>query len=166
MDGIEACYPRCWLKGRYRDLMVELADLGTSTDGFRLRTVELRERESGLLIAGEIGYTIGATYTSLSGFFKRDGAWSGMGFVQLVLLARELERMGYAFCFTLLEKWAEEGGLQVAGLTTQREFIYHRAKRGMQIRARDNLILDEFGAGTAFKVAEWVANSSVSTMPE
>lgn len=68
--------------------------------------------------------------------------------------------------FTLLEKWAEECGLRVAGLTTQREFIYHRAKRGMQIRARDNLILDEFGAGTAFKVAEWVANSSVTTIPE
>ncbi len=60
--------------------------------------------------------------------------------------------------FTLLEKWASEAGLQVAGLTTQREFITHRASRGMPLRPKDNLILDEQGAGTAFKVAEWVAS--------
>jgi SAM-dependent MidA family methyltransferase len=59
--------------------------------------------------------------------------------------------------FTLLEKWARECGMRAVGLTTQREFITRRAKRGMVLRARDNLILDEFGAGTAFKVAEWVA---------
>jgi SAM-dependent MidA family methyltransferase len=59
--------------------------------------------------------------------------------------------------FSLLEKWAQECGLRVAGLTTQGDFITHRADLGMSLHERDQMILDESGAGSAFKVAEWVS---------
>ena len=48
-----------------------------------------------MLLAGEIGYSIGKVYTSLSGFNVRSDA--AVGTVQLVLLGRWLEQRGYAF---------------------------------------------------------------------
>jgi hypothetical protein len=72
----------------------------------RLHSVELIHRASGKLVGGEIGYSIGATYTSLTGFFDnrpRDGAatqrpeFDGAGTVQLVALASLLRNSGYEF---------------------------------------------------------------------
>uniref|UniRef100_A0A7S4BZS0 Uncharacterized protein n=1 Tax=Chrysotila carterae TaxID=13221 RepID=A0A7S4BZS0_CHRCT len=70
---------------------------------FTLHTIEMHDdsRAAGagadaLPVAGEIGYTIGRVYTSLSG-------WTGertrcrVGTVQLVLLGKWLEQKGYAF---------------------------------------------------------------------
>lgn len=45
------------------------------------------------LVAGEIGYHMGAVYTSMSGFYLR----SGSGTVQLISLARILESSGFLF---------------------------------------------------------------------
>ena len=51
-----------------------------------------------MLVAGELGYTTGSVYTSLSGFCTRsDREWRHFGNLQLLLLAKALETRGYAF---------------------------------------------------------------------
>jgi len=47
-------------------------------------------------LAGEIGFTVGGIYTSLSGWTEERNS-DGLGFAQLVLLGRWLQRKGYAF---------------------------------------------------------------------
>jgi len=55
-------------------------------------------RWNGKPVAGELGYTIGSTYTSLSGFFHREvREWNHLGKLQLVLLAQHLETCGIDF---------------------------------------------------------------------
>lgn len=95
LDAIRLCYGRhCWLIPRYRQLLAELAL--RPFGGFQVWGVELRR--SGALVAGELGYTLGATYTSLSGFVRADlPGTSGLGTVQLVLLGRHLRDRGYDF---------------------------------------------------------------------
>ena len=57
----------------------------------RLYSVEVYNVESGKLVAGELGYTVGSIYTSLTGFSSEDGA----GSVQLAVLGRRLEQCGF-----------------------------------------------------------------------
>jgi len=57
----------------------------------RLYSVEVYNVESGALVAGELGYTVGSIYTSLTGFTSEDGA----GSVQLAVLGRRLEQCGF-----------------------------------------------------------------------
>merc|ERR1712048_1102249 len=47
-------------------------------------------------LAGEIGFSIGRVYTSLSGWTEERTA-DGLGFAQLVLLGRWLQQRGYEF---------------------------------------------------------------------
>merc|ERR1712032_1466169 len=47
-------------------------------------------------LAGEIGFSVGGVYTSLSGWTEERTS-DGLGFAQLVLLGRWLQRRGYAF---------------------------------------------------------------------
>ena len=48
-----------------------------------------------VLVAGEIGYSFGTTYTSLTGFY--DKTISNAGKLQLILLGKWLQRSGYSF---------------------------------------------------------------------
>ncbi|KNC80673.1 hypothetical protein SARC_06987 [Sphaeroforma arctica JP610] len=64
-----------------------------SRDKIRVRTIELWDKNGEHLVAGEIGYTLGRTYTSLSGFTCE----SGSGTVQCIALGRLLERCGYTY---------------------------------------------------------------------
>lgn len=85
-----------WLTQPYRQLLAGLP----RGDGnrFALRGIELWSGKRNLLVAGEFGYTIGRTYTSLSGFCTRpDPRWRGFGTLQLVLLAERLKKSGFAF---------------------------------------------------------------------
>jgi Leu/Phe-tRNA-protein transferase len=85
-----------WLTPEYRGLMLALA--AESSPDFRLWGAELMVKGSPEPVAGELGYVIGRTYTSLSGFFRRERPeWSGLGIVQLHLLAQRLRDRGFAF---------------------------------------------------------------------
>lgn len=85
-----------WLQGPYVDLLRDL--FRREGDGnFRLTTTGLLARE-GELIAGEIGYEICQTYTSLTGFCRRDRDIDRhAGKLQLHWLAESLEERAFAF---------------------------------------------------------------------
>lgn len=83
-----------WLLPSYRRLMENLVHRPSFF--FALEATRLWVGDT--LVAGELGYTTGAVYTSLSGFFKRGRTeWNGLGIVQLQVLARHLESASYRF---------------------------------------------------------------------
>jgi Leu/Phe-tRNA-protein transferase len=82
-----------WLTRKYLDTLksVNLANLGITAIAVTIRD------HQGQTTAGEIGYIIGRTYTSLSGFSSRESRHSSHGTLQLVLLAQWLQRNNFAF---------------------------------------------------------------------
>ncbi|BAF72277.1 leucyl/phenylalanyl-tRNA--protein transferase [Sulfurovum sp. NBC37-1] len=91
-QAIELTHRNNWLTPRYLKMLKETEG---KDENFKVISVTLREEEK--LIAGEIGYIIGRTYTSLSGFSRRAKPYNNYGTAQLVLLAQHLETEGFAF---------------------------------------------------------------------
>ena len=94
LEKIDQYHKENWMRGKYAELLKELYSLSCKDD-FELFAVELRSRAGKKLIAGEIGYKIASTYTSLSGFCDRE--YNGYGKLQMVLLAKYLYKEGFAF---------------------------------------------------------------------
>lgn len=86
-----------WLKGEYQDLLKKIHESQMKREDFKIISVEVSAKESQELICGEVGYIIGKTYTSLSGFSSREKKYSNYGTLQLVLLAQYLENEGFKF---------------------------------------------------------------------
>lgn len=85
-----------WLSPAYINLMEALAE--QSPPGFRLVGVELRAGPERRLLAGELGYFVGRTYTSLTGFVEAGAPRGpGWGLLQMAALAKLLRRRGLAF---------------------------------------------------------------------
>ena len=85
-----------WLHSPYQHLMRQAAK--SSGIGLTVLAVELWSEARQELVAGELGYIIGRTWTSLTGFFRRDRAdWSHYGTIQLLALAKILQAEGFAF---------------------------------------------------------------------
>ncbi len=95
-----------WLTRRYLDVIKRASD--DPGINFSLNAIELWEEIAGVdgpphihLVAGELGYTVGAIYTSLTGFSARasdaTAVGANVGTIQLVLLGRWLSSKGYAF---------------------------------------------------------------------
>jgi Leu/Phe-tRNA-protein transferase len=97
VNGIRKAYgEQCWLIEPYGHLLKELETF--TENGFSLVSVQLWSGRLNSLLGGELGYGIGETYTSLSGFLDRSTRMTdNLGTVQLLSLARLLERSGYAF---------------------------------------------------------------------
>ena len=86
-----------WLKGKYAELMKSLYLHNEKREDFKIVSFELVDKDSNELIAGELGYIIGKTYTSLSGFSSREKRYANYGTLQLVLLAKQLQKSGFEF---------------------------------------------------------------------
>jgi len=89
---IQAYHKNCWLSPRYLQTLLATQKL---QDNFQIISAAIEE--NGELISGELGYMIGNTYTSLSGFSSRAKEYRNYGSAQLVLLAHFLREHGFAF---------------------------------------------------------------------
>jgi len=86
-----------WLKEDYVELLKNLHVKSDEKSNFKIISVELVCKTSNELIAGEVGYIIEKTYTSLSGFSSREKKYANYGTLQLVLLSKYLENNGFEF---------------------------------------------------------------------
>jgi Leu/Phe-tRNA-protein transferase len=90
---IEAYHKDSWIKEDYKQLLFELSVYDDKS--FKLLSFELYDKYSKELIAGEVGYIIEDSYTSLSGFSSKDKEYKNWGKLQLVLLAKYLEKESF-----------------------------------------------------------------------
>jgi len=90
--AIATLHKNSWLTSKY---LITLKNTEKLDNNFKVHAVTLKE--NGETVAGEIGYVIGKTYTSLSGFSKREKCYRDYGTAQLVLLAQHLEKSGFDF---------------------------------------------------------------------
>lgn len=93
LNRIEAYHNPSWLVQEYKTILLESAK--NPSKNFEIMSVELYDKSK--LVAGEVGYKIGATYTSLTGFFTKKIIYNNWGKLQLVLLAKYLEENNYDF---------------------------------------------------------------------
>ena len=94
---ISSSHKHNWLKNEYEELLLKLYASKDERNDFNITSFELRCKVTKELIAGEVGYIIGKTYTSLSGFASRDKKYNNYGNLQLVLLARYLQDNQFSF---------------------------------------------------------------------
>ncbi len=90
--AIQRYHKRCWLSDRYLQTL-----LATQAFDENFQLIAPSIRDNGKEVAGEIGYIIGNTYTSLSGFSSRDRYYRNYGTAQLVLLGEYLHANGFTF---------------------------------------------------------------------
>ena len=95
LEKISQQHTNNWLKDKYAQLMKKLHQ--NHYNNFKLISVELTSKLNQELISGEVGYIIGTTYTSLSGFSSKEKKYNNHGTLQLVLLAQHLEKSGFSF---------------------------------------------------------------------
>jgi len=91
-EQIAAYHPHSWLSPRYLQTLKAV-----NRAKHPVHVVSALLRHEGEIIAGEIGYILGRTYTSLSGFSSRDTRYRHYGTVQLVMLGQWLARHKFAF---------------------------------------------------------------------
>jgi len=92
VEKINTSHKNCWLTPRYLNMLRSTQNID---DNFQIISVAIRENDR--LISGELGYIIGKTYTSLSGFSSREKEYHNYGTAQLVLLAQYLEENDFEF---------------------------------------------------------------------
>lgn len=87
---IGKAHKNSWLTKHYANILRNTMGLDKN---FKVMTAYVEHH--GELIAGEIGYMIGRTYTSLSGFRNKNKEYNNYGTAQLVLLGRHLKENGF-----------------------------------------------------------------------
>lgn len=91
-EGIDSHHDNNWLSERYLDMLKR-----TKGKDKNFKVVSILIREDKKVISGEIGYIIGKTYTSLSGFSSKEKRYQNYGTAQLVMLAKYLEENDFSF---------------------------------------------------------------------
>ncbi len=90
---LESYHTPSWVTKRYLELLKDIKQNENKDDDFKLLSVELYCTKTNKLVAGEIGYKINTTYTSLSGFALKDN----YGKLQMTPLSKYLEENNYSF---------------------------------------------------------------------
>jgi Leu/Phe-tRNA-protein transferase len=114
-------HPDNWLYGEYATLLKRLYHTKKNKHKFRVISVEL-SAANGELVAGEVGYIIGRTYTSLTGFSSYDKKYRNYGTLQMVLLSKLLEHNNFAF-WNLGHPYMEYKNRLGAKIFTREQFI-------------------------------------------
>jgi Leu/Phe-tRNA-protein transferase len=96
LEKISTQHKYNWLKDQYLELLKKLY-INKQNNNFQIISVEVVSKDSNELISGEVGYIIGSTYTSLSGFSSKEKKYNNYGNLQLVLLANFLEKNAFKF---------------------------------------------------------------------
>jgi len=97
LEKLNSYHKENWIEKEYLSLLKRLIDFKNTTINFQLMSCELICNETGILVSGEIGYKIGSTYTSLSGFTTKEKKYNNYGKLQLTLLSQYLEKNNYSF---------------------------------------------------------------------
>ena len=92
VEGINTLHQYNWLTPKYLNTLKASQGLD---ENFKVISALIRDEDE--VVAGEVGYMIGKTYTSLSGFSKREKEYRNYGTAQLVLLALYLQKNGFSF---------------------------------------------------------------------
>ena len=124
IDRFQEQHKYNWLKDDYASLMKSLHKNRDTYNDFKIISVELISKETQELIAGEVGYIIGTSYTSLSGFSSKEKKYNNYGNLQLVLLAQHLQKKG--FCFWNLGHPHMEYKQKLGSITHSREAFLKR----------------------------------------
>lgn len=93
IENINTFHKDSWITKEYKDMLLDI--FANHHDNFELLSFELYSKDSSDLIAAEIGYKIGNTYTSLTGFSNRAKEYNNYGKLQLVLLSKYLQKNNY-----------------------------------------------------------------------
>jgi Leu/Phe-tRNA-protein transferase len=88
---IDYNHKNSWLSTQYTQMLRDTDYIDTD---FKIITAYIEYQ--GDIIAGEIGYIIGKTYTSLSGFSRKEKQYNNYGTAQLVLLGEYLKAQGFS----------------------------------------------------------------------
>jgi Leu/Phe-tRNA-protein transferase len=89
---IDKTHKNSWVTPKYIQALKEANSLNKN-----FKAVAVYIKQDAQIIAGEIGYFIGKTYTSLSGFALREKKYNNYGTAQLVLLAQKLKELKINF---------------------------------------------------------------------
>ena len=95
IDKVSQHHRYNWMRDEYVELLHLLHV--RQRDDFKLVSFELVSKENNEIVAGEIGYIIKNTYTSLTGFSSREKKYNNCGNLQLVLLSQYLEENSFNF---------------------------------------------------------------------
>lgn len=97
LSQLEQYHENCWITKEYLNLIKKLNTYHHQTINFKLMSIELICLQTNELIAGELGYSIGSTYTSLTGFCSKHKKHNNCGTLQLVLLSQYLQEKNFCF---------------------------------------------------------------------
>ncbi|KAL7473855.1 hypothetical protein ACHAXS_014397 [Conticribra weissflogii] len=119
----------------------------SGTTPVRLYSVEIWNTETGELAGGELGYSVGGIYTSLTGFSAEDAA----GSVQLLALGKLLMKCGFEYWDLGMEMdyKLKMGAELMPRMTFVREV--HRSR----VQCRDTVLCCEGGRMNAKELITW-----------
>jgi Leu/Phe-tRNA-protein transferase len=95
--GINKYHVNNWMEKDYLNLLYKIKEYKHKSIDFELLSCELKCNVTNTLVAGEIGYRINSTYTSLSGFTTKEKQYNNYGKLQMTLLCQYLEKNNYSF---------------------------------------------------------------------
>jgi len=96
LELIDIHHKNNWITGEYLELLKRLHTYDSKIN-FKLISCKLKSNITNEIVAGEVGYIIGSTYTSLSGFSIKEKQYNNWGKLQMVLLAQYLQTNNFSF---------------------------------------------------------------------